>query len=103
MEAHHAERSDLLRARVDQFNELIVAAGIREAVPLTEGPVQIVRLPGNAAVMAAEAACRAAGLLVKGIRSPTVAAGQERLRICLHAFNTPEEVKRLVDCLRAGL
>jgi len=49
--------------------------------------------------MAAEAACRVAGLLVKGVRSPTVPAGKERLRICLHAFNTTAEIDRLVAVL----
>jgi len=41
----------------------------------------------------------AAGLFVKGIKSPTVKAGSERIRICLHAFNTKEEIKRLIDLL----
>jgi 8-amino-7-oxononanoate synthase len=49
--------------------------------------------------MVAEAACREAGLLVKGIRSPTVAVGSERLRVCLHSFNNEGEVTLLVETL----
>jgi 8-amino-7-oxononanoate synthase len=40
-----------------------------------------------------------AGLQVNPILSPTVAEGQERLRICLHSFNTKGEVELLFSCL----
>jgi 8-amino-7-oxononanoate synthase len=68
-----------------------------------DGPIQVISVPGNEAVMKAEAICREAGLLVKGIRSPTIAAGSERLRICLHAFNTEEEVNRLIAALSKAI
>jgi 8-amino-7-oxononanoate synthase len=41
-----------------------------------------------------------AGLDVRPILSPTVSRGRERLRIVIHAFNTPEEVERLTGLLR---
>jgi 8-amino-7-oxononanoate synthase len=46
-----------------------------------------------------ERAKKASGILrdskinVKAILSPTVAEGSERLRICLHTFNTPPEIQ----------
>ncbi|WP_460678899.1 aminotransferase class I/II-fold pyridoxal phosphate-dependent enzyme [Mucilaginibacter koreensis] len=36
---------------------------------------------------------------VRPILSPTVAAGTERLRICLHAFNTSQEISRLTQLI----
>lgn len=36
------------------------------------------------------------GYDVRAILSPTVAIGTERLRICLHSFNTPEEIEGLI-------
>ena len=39
------------------------------------------------------------GLGVLPILAPTVPAGQERLRVCLHSFNTEEEIKRFIDLL----
>lgn len=39
------------------------------------------------------------GIDARLIRRPTVAAGQERIRICLHAFNTEKELHALADCL----
>ena len=68
-----------------------------------DGPIQIVYPRGRADVMELEAAVCADGYLIKAIRSPTVARGEERLRICLHAFNTPEEVDGLVNSLRRHL
>jgi 8-amino-7-oxononanoate synthase len=99
MASVHASRLSLLRQRIQQFSEGMKAAGLGDRLDETSGPIQILHLPGNDAVMLAEAACREQGLLVKGIRSPTVPAGQERLRICLHSFNTEAEVDQLVNAL----
>ncbi len=37
------------------------------------------------------------GIAAKAILSPTVPAGTERIRICLHSFNTNEQVDQLID------
>ncbi len=39
------------------------------------------------------------GFDVRAILSPTVKEGTERLRICLHSFNTETEIKNLLDTL----
>lgn len=39
-------------------------------------------------------------MMVKPILSPTVKLGSERLRICLHSFNTTNEIDNLIDCLK---
>jgi 8-amino-7-oxononanoate synthase len=39
-------------------------------------------------------------LHVKAIKSPTVKKGKERIRICLHAFNSPAEINSLSDYIR---
>jgi 8-amino-7-oxononanoate synthase len=36
---------------------------------------------------------------VKSIKSPTVKEGTERIRICLHAFNTKEEIRKLCSLI----
>lgn len=40
------------------------------------------------------------GIDALAIRSPTVKTGSERIRICLHAFNTEEEILKLVEALK---
>lgn len=63
-------------------------------------PIQGVLVPGNAEAKALAQQIEQEGLYVKAILSPTVPAGQERLRICLHAFNTEGELCRLTDIIR---
>ena len=64
-----------------------------------DGPIQTIHLPGNDRVMALEEGLRERGYLVKGIRSPSVPEGEERLRICLHAYNSKTEVQGLVETI----
>ncbi|MEO0733743.1 MAG: 8-amino-7-oxononanoate synthase, partial [Bacteroidota bacterium] len=97
MEQLHTTQLTYLQNNITHFREAAVASGLTARLADVSGPIQVVAYPGNAAVLEAEAACREAGLLVKAIRSPTVAVGQERLRICLHAFNREEDITRLVE------
>jgi 8-amino-7-oxononanoate synthase len=39
------------------------------------------------------------GFNVKAILSPTVPQGKERLRFCLHSYNSKEEIKDLLELL----
>ncbi|MFM7430985.1 MAG: aminotransferase class I/II-fold pyridoxal phosphate-dependent enzyme [Flammeovirgaceae bacterium] len=61
--------------------------------------IQSVMLPGNKEVMTLACCLDSVGIDCKGIRSPTVKAGTERLRICLHSFNTETEINTLVEAL----
>ncbi|KAK3896859.1 hypothetical protein C8A05DRAFT_20259, partial [Staphylotrichum tortipilum] len=54
--------------------------------------------------------CQPRGFMVRPIVAPTVPAGKERIRVCLHAGNTMAEVQGLVqaidlwqsECMAAG-
>jgi 8-amino-7-oxononanoate synthase len=90
----HAERG-ALRALVQGMGEVQ-----REFPGLTflasETPIQGVIIPTNAAVLAAEVRLQDAGFFAKAIRSPTVPEGLERIRLCLHSFNTLTDVRESV-------
>ena len=43
------------------------------------------------------------GFLAKGIRSPTVPVGTERIRVILHAFNTFEEIEALFEAINFAI
>lgn len=49
--------------------------------------------------------CQERGLIVRPIMAPTVPLGKERVRVCLHAGNTRQEMDRLLDTIEkwAGL
>lgn len=61
--------------------------------------IQGVRIPGNSAVMEKSVALKDADILALPIRNPTVAEGEERIRICLHAYNTKSEMDGLINIL----
>ncbi|KAJ1568746.1 hypothetical protein HK405_014298 [Cladochytrium tenue] len=58
-------------------------------------PIQGIIVPGNQRVSRVSARLRTVGFDVRPIRSPTVPRGAERLRVCLHAHNSPDEVRAL--------
>lgn len=57
-------------------------------------------IPGNGAVQGTEDHLAGSGIFAKAIKSPTVKQGLERIRICLHAFNTREEIDMLLNGLK---
>jgi 8-amino-7-oxononanoate synthase len=85
----------LLRKLVDQFQ----SANIRFEKLVSTTPIQIVILPGNEAVKKVAAELQEHNLDVRAILYPTVPKGKERLRIVLHAFNTEEEIQKLINHL----
>jgi 8-amino-7-oxononanoate synthase len=60
-----------------------------------QSPIQAILLPGNEQVKTVSKALAKKGLAVYPILSPTVPKGKERLRICLHTFNTDQDIKKL--------
>jgi len=58
-------------------------------------PIQRIIIPGNDRVKKTASYIQENGFDVRPILSPTVPEGKERLRICLHTFNTKEEINKL--------
>lgn len=57
--------------------------------------IQCIMVSGNESCRRLATHLQSNGLDIRPILSPTVPQGQERLRICLHQFNTKEEI----DCI----
>jgi 8-amino-7-oxononanoate synthase len=91
----NAER-EWLHQLIDRFR----SAGIGFERLDSRTPIQVVVVPGNAEVKAVAERLQAAGLDIRPILSPTVERGRERLRVVLHAFNTDEELDRLITLLK---
>jgi 8-amino-7-oxononanoate synthase len=83
------------RTRLNALCERFQALELPYARLRSETPIQAVIVPGNEEVRRVAGALQQAGLDVRPILYPTVPRGTERLRIVLHAFNTPEEVELL--------
>ena len=61
--------------------------------------IQSCIIPGNEQVKNIAESLKKEGFEVKPILSPTVPKGLERLRFCLHAFNSEEEISRVLKIL----
>jgi 8-amino-7-oxononanoate synthase len=95
------EKPDVQRA-LDQRIALFRALSRNNAVKglmESSSPIQCILVPGNTNVRMAADKLQKEGFDVRPILSPTVPAGKERLRICIHAFNTEEEIGRLISFL----
>lgn len=69
----------------------------------SKSPIQSILIAGNNNVTAMAAYLISKGFDVKPIMSPTVPKGRERLRICIHAFNSEDEIKNLVQEIKMKL
>jgi 8-amino-7-oxononanoate synthase len=89
------------RQRVLTLTERFRAAARRAGVPLADSatPIQPIPLGSSQAALAAQHALHEAGFWVVAIRSPTVPAGSERLRITLTAGHEESQVDALVEAL----
>lgn len=58
--------------------------------------IQSIPIKGNEAVKQVAQAIVKKGFDVRALLSPTVQKGHEMLRVCLHAFNTEEELRSLI-------
>lgn len=69
----------------------------------SDSAIQAVIVPGNDFVKKVAQGIQKEGFGVVPILSPTVPKGQERLRICLHSFNTEDEISNFFDVLLSNL
>ena len=91
------ERDNTALASLQKLMEESIAL-----LPVSGMPTAIrtIIVPGNDRVKEVAGMLQQNGFLVLPVLSPTVPAGAERLRICLHAFNTMEQVSALAGLLK---
>lgn len=87
-----------LHELVSYFRQQLQERGLRGWCDSTT-PIQSLLTGGNAATRSLACRLRSQGISVSAVLSPTVPVGRERLRICLHAFNTRGEIDLLLNLL----
>lgn len=88
-----------LQANIDFFRSKLNYQGVSAA----NSPIQIIEVPGVKNALSLAKRLQGNNFAVKAILSPTVAEGQERIRICIHAFNTKAEIEKLTEILLPSL
>lgn len=87
-----------LQHRIKLFRKVVNLNADGEYVLInSDSAIQCILLKSNDKAKATAARLQNSGFDVRAIMSPTVAEGSERIRICLHAYNTPDEVTSLAN------
>jgi len=63
-------------------------------------PIKSLLFPGNERARSVAAFFQEQGFDLRAVLSPTVPEGEERVRICLHAFNTDSEITKFCSLLK---
>jgi 8-amino-7-oxononanoate synthase len=87
--------TEKIQKRIRYFLKQIPESLKASFIP-SRSAIQCMLLPGNAQVKTAAETLQKAGYAVVPILHPTVPAGQERLRICLHTYNTKAQINGLI-------
>ena len=88
-----------LRENIILFNQEKNILGLKPMFVRSKSAIQSGIIPGNQNVKSIADLLQEKGFDVKAILSPTVPEGQERLRICLHSYNTKEEISEVLRLL----
>jgi 8-amino-7-oxononanoate synthase len=88
-----------LRNNIAFFNQQKNILGLKPIFVRNKSAIQSAIIPGNENVKAIATKLQTAGFDVKPILSPTVPEGQERLRFCIHSYNSEAEIKRVLRLL----
>lgn len=88
-----------LRENIIHFNQEKNLSGLKPMFVRSKSAIQSAIIPGNQNVKSIASQLKEKGFDVKAILSPTVPEGQERLRFCLHSFNTKEEISEVLALL----
>lgn len=89
-----------LRNNINIFNQQKQLLGLKPLFVRSKSAIQSAIIPGNDKVKTIAAKLQQNGFDIKAILSPTVPEGQERLRFCIHSYNTSEEISSLMACLQ---
>ncbi|MFV8268897.1 aminotransferase class I/II-fold pyridoxal phosphate-dependent enzyme [Flavobacterium sp. GT2N3] len=88
-----------LRENIIFFNQQKNLLSLKPLFVRSKSAIQSAIIPGNERVKTLAGQFQEKGFDVKAILSPTVPEGQERLRFCLHSFNSTEEISEVLRLL----
>ena len=97
------EYREALQKNILYFKQQLRKLGTDGVFIPSDSPIQCAIVLGNERVKKISGKLQSEGFDVKPILSPTVREGEERLRFCVHAFNTKEEISRVLSILKNQL
>ena len=92
-----------LNSNIQFFNQSKLQLGLKPLFVYSKSAIQSAIIPGNVKVKTIASQLQENGFDVKAILSPTVPVGQERLRFCIHSYNSEEEITQVLLLLQSLL
>jgi len=93
------EAIEKLKNNIQFFNQEKLQMSLKLMFVYSKSAIQCAIIPGNEKVKAIATQLQENGFDVKAILSPTVPEGQERLRFCLHSYNSEKEISDVLKQL----
>jgi len=93
------EAIEKLRQNIVFFNQQKNLLGLKPMFVRSKSSIHSAIIPGNQNVKQLAQQLQDKGFDVKPILSPTVPEGQERLRFCIHNYNSEEEINAILGLL----
>ncbi len=88
-----------LKSNINHFRAEIAKNGLKQKFIESESAIQSCIVSGNDEVKRIAEKLQKKKFVVKPILSPTVPAGEERLRFCIHSYNSFEEISQVLKVL----
>lgn len=88
-----------LKSNIIFFNQEKMHLGLKPIFIYSKSAIQCAIIPGNQRVKNIADQLQQNGFDVRPILSPTVPEGQERLRFCLHSYNSENEITKILKLL----
>ena len=87
------------KQKVEAFQSLLNKYPHLPFLRNSQSMIQALLIPGNFEVRQLAKRIQESGFDLRPLVFPTVQKGKERIRICLHTFNSPEEMEGLVEVI----
>lgn len=100
IESEGEEQVKLLRENIVFFNSKLETLKLKPFFTPSDSAIHCCLISGNDKVKSISKKLFQEGFSVKAILSPTVAENEERLRFCLHSFNTKEDIGWVLQLLK---
>ena len=98
---HTAQKK--LTDNIQYFKDKVEELALNAMVTPTKSAIQIIKIGGNTKTKTIANQLQEKGFDVRAILAPTVPAGSERLRICLHAFNSFDEINAVLQLVKQNI
>ena len=97
------KRGRILEDNINFFNHEVASQGLQNLFIPSTSAIHCCVIKGNTQVKEIAKKLQENGFDVRPILAPTVPEGEERIRFCLHSFNTQKEIKEVLSILAIAI